>query len=240
MIFPLKIADFSIEIDFYEPKLQRFFGGYLQEKQSENADVRVYLTDELIDKEKKLTTEKNAGRAACAFSAVHRMVAEWLPAQDAFVLHSATFDVDGVGVAFGASSGTGKTTHLRLWQQYLGDRLTIVNGDKPIVRFFPEDPTPYAYGSPWMGKEKYGKNMRTPLKHICFIERSENNFVVPLTKEEAVNRMINQVYMPQNPAGIIKTMELIDRLLSSCQLWQIHCNMDPSAAVTAYTEIFGS
>ena len=46
-----------------------------------------------------------------------RKIAEWLPLHGAFVLHSATFDVDGVGVAFAAHSGTGKTTHMKLWQQ---------------------------------------------------------------------------------------------------------------------------
>ena len=65
-----------------------------------------------------------------------RKLAEWLPLHDAFVLHSATFDVDGVGVVFAAHSGTGKTTHMLLWQKLLGDKMTIVNGDKPIVRFF--------------------------------------------------------------------------------------------------------
>ena len=67
-----------------------------------------------------------------------RAFAEQLPHYNAFVLHSATFDVSGVGVAFAAHSGTGKTTHMMLWQKLLGERMTIVNGDKPIVRFFDE------------------------------------------------------------------------------------------------------
>ena len=168
-----------------------------------------------------------------------RKLGELLPERNAFVLHSACFDVDGVGVAFAAHSGTGKTTHMNLWQKLLGDRMVIVNGDKPIVRFFDDEPeTPYAYGTPWNGKEHLGCNMRTKLKHICFIERSETNFVKKIEKSDAIEHIIKQVYMPQNTVAVVKTMELIDRLLSCCNLWKIHCNMEDEAAEIAYNTIF--
>ena len=169
----------------------------------------------------------------------YRKIAEWLPLHNAFVLHSATFDVDGAGVAFAAHSGTGKTTHMLLWQKLLGERMTIVNGDKPIVRFFDGEPTvPYAYGTPWRGKENYGCNMRTPIKHICFIERSEKNFVEKLQPSEIINLIFNQVYMPKDPKAVAATMQLINRFIGCCELWRIHCNMDISAAETAYRAIF--
>lgn len=177
-----------------------------------------------------------------------RQFADWLIPRGAFVLHSATFDVDGVGIAFAAHSGTGKTTHMNLWQKFLGNRMTVVNGDKPIVRFFSETEAenygvisniPYAYGTPWCGKENLGCNMRTPLKHICFIERSPDNYVTKIEKSDAIDRMMNQVYMPKNPTAVLATMQLIDRLLASCQLWVIHCNMEADAASTAYHAIFG-
>lgn len=186
----------------------------------------------------KITNEK---KGSLVYSIQHRKIAEWLPLHNAFVLHSACFDVDGVGVAFAAHSGTGKTTHMRLWQKLLGDKMVIVNGDKPIVRFFDDDPeTPYAYGTPWNGKEHLGCNMRTPLKHICFIERSETNFVVPVKKEDVINLIFNQVYMPKDPVAVMNTMQLIDRLLSCCSLWKIHCNMEIEAAEIAYETIFNA
>ena len=173
-------------------------------------------------------------------NAAFRALAEKTLTYNAFVLHSATFDVDGVGVAFAARSGTGKTTHMRLWQELLGDKLTVVNGDKPIVRFFEDEPEqPYAYGTPWNGKEHLGCNMRTPLKHICFIKRSETNYVEPMEKQEAIDLIFNQVYMPKDPMAVMNTMQLIDRLLSCCNLWTIHCNMEPEAAEVAYKTIFG-
>lgn len=172
-------------------------------------------------------------------TAYQRKLAEFLPAKGAVFFHAAVIDVDGQGVAFAAHSGVGKTTHMENWISYLGDKVTVVNGDKPIVRFFDDRPeTPYAYGTPWCGKEKLGCNMRTELKHICFIERNEKNFVTPIGKKEAVDRIFNQVYMPKDPMAAVATMKLIDRLLSCCRLWVIHCNKDISSAETAYKEIF--
>ena len=172
---------------------------------------------------------------------MHRSLSEWLPLHNAFLMHSACFDINGTGVAFSAVSGTGKTTHMGLWQEYLGDKMTVVNGDKPIVRFFDDEPkVPYAYGTPWNGKERLGCNMRTPLKHICFITRSETNSTVPITKAEALPRILNQVYMPKDPAAMAATLQLINRLLDSVQLWEIRCNMDIEAAQIAYNAIFGA
>lgn len=228
-------ADFKVELitenSFWVKMLREYEDDFLK------SDFSIEISDDDIEYEKSLTITKVAiGRYK--LSCCLRKLGEWLPLHNSFVLHSATFDVNGVGVAFAAHSGTGKTTHMNLWQQLLGDKMTIVNGDKPIVRFFDDEPeTPYAYGSPWMGKEKLGCNMRTPLKHICFIERSETNYVEKVQKQDAVNRILNQVYMPKDPVAIANTMTLIDRLLSCCDLWIIHCNMEPEAAEVAYNAI---
>ena len=234
----------------------------------DNAEIQIVTTEELVEREKEQFPGPNG---YVEFILVLREISERLPYYNAFLFHSACFDVDGIGVAFAAHSGTGKTTHMTLWKQLLGDRMTVVNGDKPIVRFFdeplsvgaiidrPQDkqpadgrampaPTgdnltgdyPYAYGTPWNGKEHYGCNMRTPLRHICFIERAEQNSCEPMTDtSEAIVRIFNQVYMPKDPAAAAKTVELIDRLMNSVQLWKIKCNMDPSAAEIAYNTIFG-
>ena len=232
-----KLADFNINFKTKYVDIQNKCGEYFTS--NENDVMQFECNENDIEYEKSIS-EGNFSNSYIEYIALFRKLAEWLPNNGAFVLHSACFDVDGVGVAFAAHSGTGKTTHMRLWQEYLGDRMVVVNGDKPIVRFFEDEPeTPYAYGTPWNGKERLGCNMRTPLKHICFIERSETNYVEPMKKSDVIDRIFNQVYMPKDPIAVMNTMQLIDRLLSCCKLWTIHCNMEPSAAETAYKTIFG-
>lgn len=230
------IADFFVELANPPYKIEDITQEYLT--QITNPDVIIdNSNDEVLKMREELPHRFTRGYVNFILS--YQKLAEWLPLHSAFVLHSATFDVDGVGVAFAAHSGTGKTTHMNLWQQYLGDRMTVVNGDKPIVRFFDDEPEcPYAYGTPWNGKERLGCNMRTPLKHICFIERSDRNYVEKVDKKDAIDRIFNQVYMPKDPIAIMNTMQLIDRLLSCCNIWTIHCNMECEAAEVAYKTIF--
>ncbi len=230
-----RIADFNFQIDNIYPGTEKACAQYLI-PENEKCDISFKITEKDIDAE---INDGNFSRHYLEYIAVCRKISETIPLHNAFLLHSALFEVDGVGVAFAAHSGTGKTTHMRLWQQLLGEKMTVVNGDKPIIRFFEDEPeTPYSYGTPWNGKERLGCNMRAPLKNICFIERANENSCTPMEKSDAVNLIFNQVYMPASPAAVVNTVGLIDRLLSSCKLWKIRCNMDISAAETAYEAIF--
>ncbi len=233
----LRLSDFEFQIENIYPHAVIKTRLYIAEPKK--IDYSFKITKEHIEYE-QLVVDEVFPPPVLELSAIYREISEWLPNRDAFVLHSATFDVDGVGVAFAARSGTGKSTHMFLWQKLLGDKMTVVNGDKPIVRFFEDEPEcPYAYGTPWNGKEKLGCNMRTPLKHICFIERAKENSVEKVDPKDAINRILNQVYMPKNPMALAKTIELINRLINCCNFWKINCNMEPEAAEVAYNAIFG-
>ena len=229
-------ADYFIKVNCVHSYTYNQCSNFIVESSYFDYDLSVGKDDIIHE---KCDLNRNFNIAYIESICLYRKLAEWLPLHNAFVLHSAVFDVDGTGIALAAHSGTGKTTHMLLWQKLIGDRLKIVNGDKPIVRFFDDEPeTPYAYGTPWNGKEHLGCNMRTPLKHICFIERAEKNSCEEMTKTEAVDLLFNQVYMPKDPQAAINTLQLINRLISCCKLWKIKCNMDIEAAQTAYNKIF--
>lgn len=199
--------------------------------------------EKIVITKKDIETEENDGNYSpqyLEFIALCRKISDNLPLHSGFLMHSAVFEVNGTGIALAALSGTGKTTHMMLWQKLLGERLTIVNGDKPFVRFFKDEPnTPYAYGSPWNGKENLSCNTRVPLRHICFIERAKENSCEPIGVDESINPLFNQLYIPKEPLAAAGALELANRLITSCKLWRIRCNMDIRAAKTAYNAIFG-
>ena len=215
----------------------------------ENRCKEYFISNDAVCDEKIVITadDINSEKNDCGYSpqylefiALCRKISNKLPLHNAFLLHSAVFEVKGDGVALAASSGTGKTTHMLLWQRLLGEDLTIINGDKPFVRFFENEPeTPYAYGSPWNGKEGLSCNKRVPLRHICFIERAEENSCEPISTNEAINLLFKQLYIPKDPATAAIGLALTNKLITSCKLWRIRCNMDISAAETAYNAIFG-
>ena len=70
--------------------------------------------------------------------AVYRQIAEAMPARDTLLFHGSALAADGVGYLFTAPSGTGKSTHARLWRELLGGRVRMINDDKPLLRLGPE------------------------------------------------------------------------------------------------------
>ena len=64
-------------------------------------------------------------------------------------IHSSCIVYRGKAVLFLGASGTGKSTHTRLWLENI-EGSTLLNDDSPFVRV--EDGKVWAYGSPWSGK----------------------------------------------------------------------------------------
>lgn len=91
---------------------------------------------------------------------------------DRLTFHGACIEYGGRAYIFTAYSGTGKSTHIRLWGRYLGPSVRIVNGDKPIIDLHDVDDIA-AYGSPWCGKEGWQRNVRVPLGGICILHRAQ-------------------------------------------------------------------
>ncbi|MBD5356915.1 MAG: hypothetical protein HDR88_07935 [Bacteroides sp.] len=96
---------------------------------------------------------------------------------DTLLLHASAIEYLDKGYLFLGKSGTGKSTHSRLWQEYLyGTKL--LNDDNPIVRIINE--TVYVYGSPWSGKTRCYLNRSVPVAGIVRLHQSPYNRIIPL------------------------------------------------------------
>lgn len=168
--------------------------------------------------------------------AIYRKIAVKIFEYNGFLMHGVIIETDNTGIGFFAKSGVGKSTHASLWKELLRDKLTVINGDKPLVRF--SGGQAYAYGTPWAGKEGEQTNKRTPLKKICFIERSEKNECIKISASEALTKLFSYIYT-DNGKYMVKALNMVDLLLKTAEFYVIRCNMDISAAKTAYEVIIG-
>jgi hypothetical protein len=169
--------------------------------------------------------------------AVYRQIAEKMPDYDTLLMHGSLIAADGQGFLFTAKSGTGKSTHTRLWRELLGEKAVTVNDDKPLLHIGAEGVT--GYGTPYNGKHRLGCNMSVPLKAICILTRAAENRIVRITKADAYAMLIQQVYRPRDPVQMKKTLALIDRLAEQTALYRLGCNMDIEAAEVAYNGMKG-
>ncbi len=164
-----------------------------------------------------------------------RKLAEFLPDYDRILFHGSSLAIDGNGILFTAKSGTGKSTHTRLWREVFGDRVRMVNDDKPFIHIGNDQCT--VYGNPWNGKHGLGENISAPLKAIFFVTRGQENRVSPMTSRELLPLLLQQTYTPDDMAAMQKTLPLVLKLADSVQLFKLQCNMDPEAAETAFRSL---
>ena len=195
------------------------------------ASFIVHVTQRDIDFERSRADRPGYSDAYLEALAVYRKIAEKIPEYDTFLFHGSAIAVDGAAYIFTAGSGTGKSTHVRLWREMLGDRAVMVNDDKPLIKVFP-DGTATVYGTPWDGKHHLSHNIAVPVQAVCILERAEENHIREISKSEALPMLLQQVYRPADPTALAKTLALIGRL--DVRLYRLGCNMDKCAAGVSY------
>lgn len=237
----LRLADAVIAVRHIFPYAAEYCKKYVCDVPPDAADIRVCVTADDIAYERAKSEKEDvaAGRAVQRFSdeyletlAIYRKIAERMPDHNTILFHGSVIAVDGEGYLFTAKSGTGKSTHTRLWRERFGERAVMVNDDKPLIRI--ADGAAYAYGTPWNGKHHLDTDIAVPLKGLCILSRAKENHIEPADRRAAYPMIVQQTYRPSDPRGIIRTMELIDGLMDSVRIYSLGCNMDPDAALTAY------
>lgn len=232
-----KIADKVVKVTSIYAEVHEYCAEYLTDEPS---DYSVTTTQADIDfeREKSAREDEIEGIPVRQFSdgyleelAVYRKIAVKMLDYDTILYHGSVVAVDGAGYLFTAKSGTGKSTHTKLWREYFGDKAIMVNDDKPLLHIAD---TVTAYGTPYNGKHRLGTNTSVPLKAICILTRAEENHIEPITREQAYTMLLQQVYRPADSILMMKTLTLVDSLADLVKLYRLGCNMDISAAQVAF------
>ena len=225
-----RIADLNIKINNKHSYLTKLCKNYLHENQDATPDFEVTASPEDYDMDKENLEGFSDGYLESV--SVYRQIAKKLLEYDGIILHAAVIEKDGKAFAFSAPSGTGKSTHIKLWKKAFGDEVQIVNGDKPLIRII--DGVLYAYGTPWCGKEGYNRNTKAPLYSICFVSRAKENSIRPLEKNAAIPLIFTQLLMPDNETQTDAFFVMLNHIFDKVKFFSLGCNMDIEAAHVAY------
>ncbi len=224
------IADLNVEMTLRYAKTIERAQKYLI-SQTAVPDITVKVTDEQLEAAiKKFKTDKyiDEYEYVIAGNEFHHQLLRF----SGMMFHSSCVSVDGMAYLFSAKSGTGKSTHTKLWLQLLGDRAVILNDDKPALRYI--DGAVYAYGTPFSGKDPINQNARAKVGGICFIERAEKNSIRRLTVSEAIPLILEQTPIRLTNSEMDTLLSIMDKLLSATPVYKLCCNMDISAAELSY------
>lgn len=237
-VFSMKIADATAQVRSLFESTRDYCKAYLTE---DAPDFTVTVTAQMLAFEQDFLLKEalEEGFKVRKFTepfleraAIQRAFAEFLFDRDVLLLHGSLVAVDGEGFLFCARSGTGKSTHTRLWREVLGIRAVMVNDDKPF--FAVSKQGILAYGAPWSGKHGLDANLCVPLKGICMLERGSENRIRRAEKDELLPMLISQGCRPLAPEKHTRYRELTERFVESVPLWHMACTKDPEAARIAY------
>ena len=230
-MFFIKIADLTQAIDNKYEYVRLLCKDYIVPA-VDAPDMTVSVSEDEI-REEIAVAEHPVSEAYAEGVCVYRHICKPLPERfGAYLMHCAVIEYEGEGYAFAAASGTGKSTHIALWQKRFGEGVKIVNGDKPIMRFTGD--RLYAYGTPWCGKEGFNTNGSVPIKAICFIERATENSIRRISPADALMRIFHQILTPKTVENLDSFLPLLDRTLTEIPCFVLGCNISLEAAEVAY------
>lgn len=166
--------------------------------------------------------------------AFYRKICEYLLDKNILLFHCSAIAMDGKAYLFTAPSGTGKSTHVRLWKERFGDRVTVINDDKPLLSVGEKEIR--VFGTPYGGKHGLQTNTSAPVAAVIILHQSEENKVFPMSEREAYPLLLNQTYRKNDSAGLIKTMDLVNKV-AELPVYSLGCNISTEAVTVIYEQL---
>lgn len=156
---------------------------------------------------------------------------------DTLMMHASVIKNGSDGFLFLGKSGTGKSTHSRLWLKYI-EGSELLNDDNPVIRIV--DGIPMVYGSPWSGKTACYRNEKALLKGIVKLEQAPQNQIKKLSLLQAYAIVFpacsSMRWEEQIASGVHHTVE---KLVGFVGCYRLLCLPDKAAADLSASTIKG-
>jgi hypothetical protein len=148
--------------------------------------------------------------------------------KDGLQIHCSSIEYEGKGYIFSAPSGTGKSTHVRLWRELYGDKVTIINEDRPAIRYI--DNKPMLCGTPWSGTSNNFANRIVPLNYIVLLEQAPFNRIERLEGFQAMQMVMPRCFLPYFDQDLMnEAFVTLERLLKDVPVYLLKCLPDYDA-----------
>lgn len=149
-------------------------------------------------------------------------------------IHSSAIEYKGKAYAFGAPSGTGKSTHASLWNGFVGAR--YINDDQP---FYDMGDKVTVYPSPWAGKHCRYSEVSAPLQAFVIIKQAKQNKIERLNKKQAILYLYKQIVQPKQDLEREKLLEYMQILVEKVPFYLLECDKTLQAFKTSFEALTG-
>lgn len=159
------------------------------------------------------------------------------PALGAVPIHSSTVVCDGRAVLCLGESGTGKSTHTRLWIENIPG-CHLLNDDSPILGIV--DGKVLVYGSPWSGKTDCFLSESYPVAGLLRLEQRPVNSIRRLSTVEAFAAL-----QPSCPPDLAHDEHYLDNMvkflsvvITQVPVYRMGCLPNADAAQLSHSTLF--
>lgn len=143
-------------------------------------------------------------------------------------LHSSAVVAGGKAYLFLGPSGTGKSTHSRLWGRVFADCF-LLNDDNPAVRVSQGEAL--AYGTPWSGKTPCHRNAGAPLGGLVrLVQARRNRFGLQEDTDAFATLLPSGSAIRQDPELLSALCDNLAELAGSVPVGVLECLPDEAAA----------
>lgn len=196
---------------------------------SQNTEPDIVIHADLYDAEKwKPLAEDRAIYMESGFQ-FYRQLLRF----NGIMLHASAIEMDGWAYLFSGPSGVGKSTHTALWLDAFGQKASVINDDKPAIRFV--DSYWFVYGTPWSGKNGINRNSKARLAGICFLKQGTSNRITQLTAKKAVPYFISQTTHKKLSAENMEQMlNCVEKLVKEIPFYELECLPNIEAVQLSY------
>lgn len=153
-------------------------------------------------------------------------------------MHASVTVKDGRAYLFLGKSGTGKSTHSRMWMETIPD-CELLNDDNPVVRVS-EDGEVTVYGTPWSGKTPCYKNKSVPAGAFVLIRQYPENELSRMNLLESYGTLyVSSSGFKADEAMADGLHATLEKVVTSIPCYTMKCRPDSEAATVCYGGVAG-
>ena len=154
---------------------------------------------------------------------------------ETLMVHASVIRHNDGGYMFLGKSGTGKSTHSRLWLNNIDDAV-LLNDDNPVIRLV--DGEAIVFGTPWSGKTHCYKNESVPLKAVVRLSQAPYNKItrnIPLQAYASLMPACSCMRWDRTSTDALHST--VEKVISKVRCWHLECLPDADAAHTCHKAV---
>lgn len=187
-------------------------------KRNEEVYLQYYVNQEWDQVQLLQDNTQSAG--TLAFEYLGRIVPGLFLQRDFLTFHGVLLEYEGNGIILSADSGTGKTTHARLWRDT--QNALIINGDRAVCQ--KKNGVWTGFGFPWSGTSGEQINRSVPIKAFVVLERGSRNEANRICGLEAFGAMFPHLQYPRWDREMSeKALNGLEKMLQDLPIIRLRC-----------------